>query len=471
MGGARPRAAGPGRRGAALSGRRWLLAAFLLTLPLVTPKIRGADEIEYFSYLPSLVFDRDLEFGDEYRHFYERDPEGLAGFKATFLDLRDPDSGRHINFGPIGSALLWSPFYLLAHGVTLAARALGAGVPADGLSWPYVAAACYASALYGFAGLLLVHDALVRFGGFSDAAATLTTAALWLGTPVLYYLTLAPGFAHAPSLFAVSLLVWTWLRARARGDQARLRDFAFVGLTGGLCAVVREQDLLFLAVPMSWIAWEAVRGRGRARAAARAGVVAATAALVMVPQLLAYRALTGHFGPSRLVTRKVDWRSPHLLGVLFDPAHGLFAWSPLLLLAAAGLLWAVWKRRDAPSVLLALAVIQQAWINGALESWTQAGAFGSRRFVAATPMFAWGLATLVEAVRPRLGRVPVAAALVVFAWWNVSLMVQFGLRLMDRQRLEWPKVAVNQFTEVPRRLGRVAVLFFTDRERLVREAP
>ena len=59
--------------------------------------------------------------------------------------------------------------------------------------------------------------------------------------------------------------------------------------------------------------------------------------------------------------------------------------------------------------------------------------------------------------------------LAVFTWWNVSLMVQFGLRLMDRQRLEWPKVAVNQFTEVPPRLARAAFLFFTDRERLVKE--
>ena len=111
------------------------------------------------------------------------------------------------------------------------------------------------------------------------------------------------------------------------------------------------------------------------------------------------------------------------------------------------------------------------WINGALESWTQAGAFGSRRFVAATPIFAWGLAALVAAAWPRLGRVPVAAGLAFFAWWNLSLMVQFGLKLMDRQRLEWPRVAVNQFTEVPARIGRVAVLFLTDRERLVREAP
>ena len=59
----------------------------------------------------------------------------------------------------------------------------------------------------------------------------------------------------------------------------------------------------------------------------------------------------------------------------------------------------------------------------------------------------------------------------MFAWWNVSVMVQFGLRLMDRQRLEWPRVAISQFTEVPPRLLRVAALFFTDRERLVREAP
>jgi hypothetical protein len=311
----------------------------------------------------------------------------------------------------------------------------------------------------------------VRFGAFEDAAAALATAALWLGTPVLYYMTLAPAFAHATSLFAVSLLVWTWLRARARGDEATTLDFVYVGAAGGLCGLVREQDVLFLALPLLWLLFQALRHRRLVRAAVHAAVVAISAAVVLVPQLLAYRALTGRFGPSRLVTRKVDWLSPHFFDVLFDPAHGLFAWAPLLLLATAGLAYAARSRRDVVTVLLALALLLQVWINGALESWTQAGAFGSRRFVAATPIFAWGLAALVQAARPRLGRVPVAAGLALFAWWNVSLMVQFGLRLMDRQRLEWPRVAVNQFTAVPAQAGRVAVLFFTDRERLVREAP
>jgi hypothetical protein len=469
VGGPRPRAPGAVRRGAFLSGAGWLLAAFLLTLPLVTPKIRGADEIEYFSYLPSLVFDRDLDFGDEYRHFYERDPEGLAGFKATFLDRREPATGRHINFGPLGSALLWAPFYLLAHAGTLAARALGAEVAADGLSAPYVAAACYASALYGFLGLLLVRDTLARHGGWPDGVATATVLALWFGTPVLYYMTVAPGFAHAASLFAVSLLVALWLRARARGAEATAADWALVGLAGGLAGLVREQDALFLALPALGLAWETVRTRAFTRGLVRAAALAAAAALAFLPQLLAYRALTGRFGPSRLVTRKVSYWSPHFFEVMFDPAHGLFAWSPLLLLATAGLLLALRLRRDVVTALLALGLLLQVWINGALESWTQAGAFGSRRFVAATPLFAWGLAALVHAARTRLGRAPVAAVLGLFAWWNVSLMVQFALRLMDRQRLEWPKVAVNQLTEVPPRLGRVAVLFFTDRERLVRE--
>jgi hypothetical protein len=122
-----------------------------------------------------------------------------------------------------------------------------------------------------------------------------------------------------------------------------------------------------------------------------------------------------------------------------------------------------------PAALLA-ALVLQCWINGSVDSWSQAGAFGSRRFVGSTPVFAWGLGTLLAALAPSR-RAVAAAALGLCVWWNVSLMVQFGLRLMDRQRLDWPGVAARQVTEVPPRILRVARMFFTDRERLVKEAP
>ena len=448
-------------------GRRLLLAAFLLTLPLVTLKVRGADEIQYFSYLRSLAFDRDLEFGNEYGRFYEGDPQGLAGFKATFLDKREPLTGRHINFAPLGSALLWSPFYVATHGAVLLARGLGADVPADGFSWPYLAAVCYASALYGLFGLLLIHDGLVRAGGFADGDAALALAALWLGTPLLYYVTLAAAFSHACSLFAIALVVWWWLRLRSR-DDAGPGEWALLGAAVGLAGLVREQDALIGIVPAADLALRAWRKRDWGRALPRGLALGASAALAFLPQLLAYRSVNGAFGPSRLVTQKMRYSSPHFLEVLFDPGHGVFVWSPLLLLSALGLLWA-WRRAPEVVSLLALALLLQVWINGSVDSWSQAGAFGSRRFVGITVVFAWGLTALVAAARPRLGTPGTAAALALFAWWNVSLMVQFGLRLMDRQRLEWPKVATNQVTAVPERVGRVAWLFFTDRERLVRE--
>jgi hypothetical protein len=451
-------------------GRGLLVALFVVTLPLVTPRIRASDEIEYFAYLPSLAFDHDLEFGNEYRYFYDRNPGGLALFKGTFLDKREPDTGRHINFGPVGSAVLWSPFYLAAHVGVLALRAAGLRFEADGLSAPYVAAICYASAIYGFLGLLLIHDALRRFGGVPDATAAWTVAALWLGTPVLYYMTLAPGFSHAPSLFAVSLLAWLWLRARAT-EGGSLVQWIAMGAAGGLAGLIREQDALFLVIPAGWALWEGLR-RGRvAEAVKRLAALGVTAAFVFVPQLFVYGVLTGRFRPSRMVSGKLDPTSPHFLQVLFDPGHGLFVWTPLLFAAFAGLVYAVLRRRDVVASLLTLAFLLQVWINGSLYTWTQGGAFGSRRFISATAVFAWGLAWAASAALPRLGRRAVATALILVVWWNVSLMVQFGLKLMDRQRLEWPRVAVNQLVEVPPRLGRAAWLFFTDRERLVHEGP
>jgi hypothetical protein len=448
-------------------GRRLLLGVFMVTLPLVTLKVRGADEIQYFSHLRSLVFDRDLDFANEYAYFHERDPQGLAGFKSTFIDKREPLTGRRINFTPIGTALLWSPVYLLAHAGVELARALGAEVLADGFSRPYLAAVGYASALYALLGLLLIHDGLVRFGGFADGDAALALGALWLGTPLLYYVTLAPAFSHACSLFVIALVVWLWLRLRAR-PETNLPGWAILGAAVGLCGLVREQDALIGVVPAADLAFRAWRRAEWRPAILRALVLGSAAFLVFLPQLFAYRALNGAFGPSRLVTQKMRYLSPHFLEVLVDPGHGLFVWSPLLLLAVAGLGFA-WRRGEGAVPPLALALLLQVWINGSVDSWSQAGAFGSRRFVGITVVFAWGLAALVELMRPRLRQWGTAGLLAVFVWWNVSLIVQFGLRLMDRQRLEWPKVAVNQFTEVPRQAGRVAFLFFTDRERLVRE--
>jgi len=430
--------------------------ATAITLALVSTKIRGADEIEYFSHLHSAVFDRDLDFTNEYEHFYKANPQGLAAFKETFLDRREPRTGRPINFAPIGSALCWSPFYLAAH--ALVTRGILHG-PADGFSPAYTGAVAYGSSLLAILGFFLAFQTLRRYLGVTEGLSLIAVLAVWFGTPAFYYMTVAPAFAHAPSIFAVSLLFFLWLRARERDG---VFDWVLMGLSAGLAMLIREQGALFLIAPGLDLALRLLKGDVK-RALERGVAVMGASALVFAPQFFAYQALNGSFGPTQLVQRKMDFASPHFFDVLINPGHGLLLWTPFLLISFLGLLRGI-VRLGAPGVFLTLALLGQVYINGSVLSWHQAGAFGSRRFVDSTVLFVIGFAFGLITLTPRTQKIIVALAI----WWNLSLMMQFGLKLMDRQQLDWPGVAIRQVTDVPQRILDTVKLYFTDPEALAR---
>jgi len=432
------------------------LIASLVTLALVSTKIRGADEIEYYSHLRSAVFDRDLDFTNEYERFYRANPQGLAAFKETFLDRREPKTGRPINFAPIGSAVVWSPFFLVAH--TLVTNGVLKG-PADGFSPAYTGAVAYGSSFLAILGFVIAFFALKRYLGVTEGLALTAVFAVWFGTPALYYMTVAPAFAHAPSIFAVSLLFYLWLRAR---DKDSVFAWVLLGFCAGLAMLIREQAALFLIAPGLDLGLRLVKGDVK-RSLERGVAVLGATFLAFIPQLLAYQALNGTFGPTQLVQRKMDFGSPHFVDVLVSPGHGLLLWTPLLIVAFFGLARSI-GRLGALGAFLTVALLAQIYINGSVLSWHQAGAFGSRRFVDSTVLFVIGFAFGLMAVRTRTQKIVVALAI----WWNVSLMVQFGLKLMDRQQLDWPGVAVRQVTEVPRRILNTAKLYFTDPDALVR---
>jgi hypothetical protein len=419
-----------------------LAVLLLLSVPLVTPRIAESDAVQYFSYLPSLLLDGDLDFEDEYTVFYKEDPVGRKGFKETFLDLSTA-TGKKLNFAPIGTAILWSPFYLGAHLV------VGSE---DGMSQPYRTAVSVGSVLYAAIGLLLCYGLARRYAApFASFAAVIV---LWWGTPVAYYMYVAPGMSHAASLFAVALFftLWPWAVA---GGVAR---WAVWGASAGLMALVREQDLFFAAAAL-------VAAYGMTDRLKRLVVFGATALLVFLPQLAVYYTLYGRPRPAPQVENKMIKYSPHFFEVLFSIEHGLFLWTPVLLLFFAGGLWMAKKERPAGLVLLA-AFLAQVYISGAVDSWTQAGAFGARRFVGATAIFAiWG-GFLFAALEPRWKKLGVAALTSFFIVWNVSLMIQFGLGLMDRQRLVWSEIVHNHVYEVPSRLLSVVETYLWAREDL-----
>jgi hypothetical protein len=450
-----------------------LLVLFLISLPAVTARIYASDEIQWFAFLRSVWFDGDVSFDNEYRYFYDRGVGAAHGFHETFLE-RTTATGLRENFGTIGSAILWAPFYGLADVTVRVRRVLGGSTAADGFSSPYIAAVCYGSAFYGFVALILSALAARRIAGDGPAAAF----AVWIGTPLLFYMYLSPVMAHATGAFAVAAFVLAWLVVR---EQWSARGIMGLGALAGLMIMVREQDLVIVGGPAADLAWTmwSVRSSPAANGLRPAAVArkllfgTAAAALVFVPQALTYLALNGRLGPSQLVSRKMVWWSPHAMAVLLSPEHGFLLWTPLAGIAIAGLVWLAagrgaggrWHtdhRQIAVCALLMLAL--EIYIAGAVDSWTVAGAFGQRRFVSVTVLLVLGLSALATGASTRARQAGLAAALALCIWWNVGLTIQFGLGLMDRQRLELARNAYDTFVTVPRLLPATAYRYLFDRQ-------
>jgi hypothetical protein len=359
---------------------------------------------------------------------------------------------------------LWAPFYAAGH-----LAALVTGAVADGYSRPYVVAVALGSAVYGFLAVLLSAAAARRVVGRGLAASLIVAA----GTPLVFYTYVAPVFGHATSAFAVSLMVWVWLRVRERWT---VRGAVALGLAGGLVAIVREQDALLAlgpALDFVWFVWLRLRSHpatpdraSRLLLPAMAGV--AGFVFAFLPQALAYASINGGVRPDATVARKLSWSSPHALGVVFSPEHGLLAWTPLAAIAIIGLVLLAANRVARPhaqrvGVALAVMCLAQIYTSGIVESWTVAGSFGQRRFVALTPVLTIGLAAVMAVPAHLWVRRGIMVLIGLCVWWNAGLMMQFGLNRMDRQKLTLGQNARVTFVELPLEAPGIAWNYLTNR--------
>ena len=451
--------------------RGWAIVIIIgfCSIPAVTPRLYASDEIQYFAHLRSLWFDQDLSFDNEYRYFHDRGIATAYGFEETFLELQT-ETGLRINFATIGPAILWMPFYAIADGTVRVMRAGGSSVAADGYSRPYLIAIAFGSAFLGFLAVCLSISAARRVLG----RGFLSGLAVWFGTPLLFYMYLAPGMAHACSAFAVALFVTVWLKVRGDWSGGGLIS---LGAAAALMTMVREQDVFFIVGPAVDYIWSFVgvlRAGDRDRASELIGrlvVGTAMAIICYLPQVAAYLTLNGRIGPSPYVEDKMAWLSPYAASVLLSTEHGLLAWTPLVVAGLVGIGVLCTKSFPGTSfrelrrvgLCLFLMFAAQVYISGSLDSWTVAGAFGQRRFVGVTIILVIGLATLIKVTAEHWSRAMTFALVMVCIWWNLGLMVQFGAGLMDRQRLELTHNAYTTFVVVPKVIPVMAYRYFFDR--------
>jgi hypothetical protein len=378
-------------------------SVFALTLVAlyIQPQRVASDGVHYFATLRSIVVDGDLDFENEYRI--------LGAQEGYFLPT---DTGRLPNNFSVGPALLWSPTYLVVHGLGHA----GLFRP-TGIGYPYFTAISTVTAFGGFLGVLWLYG-LVRLY-FEPSVAFTASLLIWMGTFHFWYMVFEPSMSHALGMASVT----GFLLLCHRTPKHRW-DYALLGLVAGLVALLRWQNIVFVPVGLvlfwkktGWPKWQEL------------ALFTGTAVAAFLPQMVFWKLIYGHFLLVPQGGGYMGWASPELEAVLFSSRHGLLSWSPVLWLGVAGLV-GLTRRTPVFAGSLLAAFALTLYVNAAVHDWWAGASFGARRFDGALAGFGLGLAMSIEWLIPWVRKhalLVVSLALAPFAVWNLSLMRVYSL--------------------------------------------
>jgi hypothetical protein len=413
--------------------------AAIVFLPKRDGRMVVGDAVYYYVYLRSAVFDRDLQFRNEFVRLY-----GLKGGEEGTEWVYQPTVTGHVrNMMSIGPPIVWAPLFLLVTTGVALARTLGSNYPLDGYGTLFQASAGYSGILAATIGAWLAWRLCCRF--FDARTAIWSTMAVWLGSNALYYSVISPTYSHSSSILAASLFFYVWGTSFERQSLGR---YALVGVLAGFCALVRWQDALLLAVPLTEIVYHAAAGVGtpggepgagsaKVSRAERVGRKAqarwwpafrnlaacgAAALVVFSPQMMIWIVL---YGQPIVVPQGqgfMQWARPHLLSVLFSDWHGLFTWTPTLALGIIGVI-PLWRRHRVLAVGMTAALAAFWYANAAVIDWWAGESFGARRFVSCFPVFVVGFAALIDPLKDRAGRLVALAATLISL--NLLLLLQY----------------------------------------------
>jgi hypothetical protein len=355
------------------------------------------------------VFDNDLaRFGDPWNQ-----PRTKTGRKGI----------PH----PIGPALVWAPVLAIAHGGAVVANVFGADIPEHGYSSWHQRIVFLTSVVFACGAVLLGRRVARTWIGGSWCP-TYAAVLVLLGTPLTYYATYMPSYAHAMDALVCSVFLGGWALTVGRRDLSR---FIWLGATLGVAMMIRVQDVAMgIVFAIETIAALPPRAGGpairqRVRDALglawRSAITLAVAVVVFSPQLYEWHVVYGSVSELPQGGKYTRPDSPMILELLFSGRNGWFSTTPIAYAAVIGLVCLPRKARLVAAGLGG-AVLIQIYLNSSIMDWWAQASFGARRLCSVTLPLVVGLTALLW----RLGRLAARVPRVPRWVWHAAVVVGLG---------------------------------------------
>lgn len=370
--------------------------------------ILHSDPEGYFQYLPHFF----LRSWEHFKHLPWAIPYGEGTTLSVFT---------------CGVAILWSPFFLIAHFITLFL-----GYEATGHGNIYYGSVLVAALFYVFTGLYFIYRLLIK--EFGHRVSLITAGLFILGTNLFYYtFIMGAGMSHAYSFSMIAIYIYF---VHKFFETGKLKHLIFFAIPFAIAVLIRPTNIIagFYFFLYGVFNGRTLLDRGQywLKNYWVLGVIMLAGFVVAIPQMLYWHTVTGSF----ITYSYQDYGFPYLFNpkigiVLFGKYNGWLTYTPLVIFALYGLGKAL-RNRAFNSIAILLILVLAIYINASWWAPTFSAAVGQRAMIDFLPFLAFPMALVVKSYfeQNKTIRIILFVVLLVILFYNI----QFAFRY---QAYEW----------------------------------
>jgi glycosyltransferase involved in cell wall biosynthesis len=431
-----------------MAGRRWISALTILIAVIIAlnsiltekrwqkeDKVIEWDIISYYAYLPAtfIYHDLSLSFKDSYSgpHRFVYWPE-------------KPSDRKYVIKSTMGLSFLYLPFFAVGH-----AAALITGADAGGYSGPYKIALLLSGVFYLALGLFFLSKLLLEF--FSDRITAMVIAGFAFGTNLFWYSTTEAPMPHVYGFALIACFFWNTVKWHERPSFKRS---VLIGVIAGLITLIRPTNIIIVLVFILYNVRYNIKWKDKYlifRANYRyLLLMLCLAILVWLPQMLYWKAMTGHLlFFSYTENERFFFNNPQIINGLFSFRKGLLLYTPLMILAFAGI-WYLWRLKSPFALAITIFLPVNVYIIYSWWCWWYGGGFGSRPFIDSYALMALPVAALLQSwVHQK--RKTIRLPLIALYFLVVSMGIYYN-KLYHTGAIHWDSMTKEAFFDS---LGRI----------------
>jgi hypothetical protein len=333
-----------------------------------SPQLITSDGKAYYTWVRSIVIDRDIDFSNDYALAYPPDPLPLEAEQIT-------PAGHVVNKYPVGLAILQTPGMLTGHLIAWAFP----GVVANGISWPYQICVPFSLLLFAISGLWLLYRSMLLLGCKPRESIFFSFAGI-VCTNLIHYLAKEPAMPHAAGVAVICLLIHEISRCKKEQNVGVYKTVLWGGLLG-LLFLIRNSNVFIFPFFGALLWHKHLLGF---KTVILLGIGAGVVGLIQPVSLFV---LWGEFHLTTYPNEGFIFSFTRLLHVLLHPRHGLFLYHPwYLLLIACSLFGLTGKNVRLLSSAALFSFLCLLSLNGSWQCWWFGDSFGNRSFIETIPV-------------------------------------------------------------------------------------